>query len=597
MNLQEELPADTFQRAVAAAMRAVAGDKELTVSFGHEAPGLSGNRARLPLPSRAAIGRIRGTADAYALKRRHHDEELHAMMSPRAGAARTVFDAIEQIRVETVGARRMKGVARNLRLRLEALCGVRGYARMLHKDETPLADAIGLLVRERLTGERLPEEAARVADLWRAEIEARGGAHLRELCRQVEDQRLFAHAGQALARELGLCDDAASDPVGDDEDEESGLQQDHLRASDIEQAGLADVDEDARDLGALASETDGRDDREEDKWHRRPGKDDRCDQPYVVFAPEFDEEIVAADLCDAAELTRLRRYLDQQSKHRQGIVARLANRLQRRLMTQRDRRWVFDLEEGVLDASHLDRVIADPMLSLLYKQEQEIKLRDTVVTLLLDNSGSMRGGPIRETALCADIIARTLERCAVKTEILGFTTGAWEGGRARRKWLAEGMPRNPGRLNDLRHIIYKKADEPWRRARRNLGVMLREGLLKENIDGEALLWAHRRLLARPEQRRILMVISDGAPDDKSTLSVNSANYLDRHLKEVIRAIETHSPVQLIAIGAGHDVTRYYPHAVNIVDAEELGGVMMDELLDLFEDQTCAQRKRRGYVSR
>ena len=303
-------------------------------------------------------------------------------------------------------------------------------------------------------------------------------------------------------------------------------------------------------------------------------------KPYTML---HDEVVTAEDLCDEDELLRLRSFLDQQLVSLQGAVTKLANRLQRRLMAQQSRSWDFDQEEGLLDAARLARIVIDPTRSLSYKIERDIEFRDTIVTLLIDNSGSMRGRPISIAAISADILARTLERCGVKTEILGFTTRAWKGGQSREDWLAAGRPLMPGRLNDLRHIIYKKADEPWRRARKNLGLMMREGLLKENIDGEALLWAHGRLLARNEERRILMVISDGAPVDDSTLSVNSGTYLERHLRQVIEWIENRSPVQLVAIGIGHDVTRYYRRAVTIMDAEQLGGTMVAQLAGLFDE--------------
>jgi cobaltochelatase CobT len=317
---------------------------------------------------------------------------------------------------------------------------------------------------------------------------------------------------------------------------------------------------------------------------RRERADDDTESHYRAYTRAFDEEIAAEDLCDAEELTRLRQQLDQQLQHLAGVVSRLANRLQRRLMAQQTRAWEFDLEEGMLDAGRLARVIVNPMQSLSYKHERDTEFRDTVVTLLIDNSGSMRGRPITVAAMCGDILARTLERCAVKTEVLGFTTRAWKGGQSRDRWVADGKPRLPGRLNDLRHIVYKSADAPWRRARKNLGLMMREGLLKENIDGEAVLWAHQRLIGRPEQRKILMVISDGAPVDDSTLSVNSGHYLERHLRTVIHEIENNSPVELIAIGIGHDVGRYYRKAVTIVDVEQLGGAITEQLADLFDEE-------------
>jgi cobaltochelatase CobT len=329
---------------------------------------------------------------------------------------------------------------------------------------------------------------------------------------------------------------------------------------------------------------------------RRPMHDDRRNAPgealYSTYTEDFDEVVEATELCDHDELLRLRHLLDQQIVHLQGVIARLANRLQRRLMAKQTRAWDFNLEEGILDTARLARIVANPTHSLTFKQEKDTDFRDTVVTLLIDNSGSMRGRPISVAAMSADILARTLERCNVKVEILGFTTRMWKGGQARERWIANGKPQKPGRLNDLRHIVYKSADQPWRRARKNLGLMLREGILKENIDGEALLWAYERLLGRPEQRRILMVISDGAPVDDSTLSVNPGNYLERHLREVIRFIETRSPVELIAIGIGHDVTRYYRRAVTIVDAEQLGGTMLEKLAELFDEENPLPARRR-----
>ncbi len=353
-----------------------------------------------------------------------------------------------------------------------------------------------------------------------------------------------------------------------------GAQPDEMQGEAADDEG-----EDSEEEAAIAEG----DDRPGGPQPRRERPNPDHEAIYRAYTRLHDEEIAAEDLCDPDELTRLRQQLDQQLQHLQGVISKLANRLQRRLMAQQQRSWEFDLEEGLLDAGRLSRVVVNPLHALSYKRERETEFRDTVVTLLIDNSGSMRGRPITVAAMCGDILARTLERCAVKVEVLGFTTRAWKGGQSREKWVQDGKPRNPGRLNDLRHIIYKAADSPWRRARKNLGLMLREGLLKENIDGEALLWAYRRLVVRPEHRRILMVISDGAPVDDSTLSVNPGNYLEKHLREVIREIETRDQVELIAIGIGHDVTRYYRRAVTIVDAEELGGTMMKKLTELFDE--------------
>ncbi len=604
---KNESPGEVLKRSVAAATRAIAHAKELQVSFGPETPGLRGDRVRLPAPSRdmdrGEISNLRGLADGMALRLRHHDDALHARMLPEGGTARAVFDAVEQARVEALGCRRMAGVAENLDVALRQRCRARGFGRMTDRSEAPLADAVGMLVREHLSGREMPAEARKMVDLWRDWIEDKGGTEFGKLLESIEDQRDFGRVARRLIHDLELSDDDGSelddqDTPDEDSDQEQGegegeggageqsgaeamgADQDESQEAGTEEAG----DSEAMAAGEREMPADG---EETGEGLRPPRPDSKHNQPqpppYRAFTAEFDEVVVADDLCDAEELTRLRQHLDQQLQNMQNVVARLANRLQRRLLAKQNRTWMFDLEEGILDAARLARVVANPVLPLSYKQESETDFRDTVVSLLIDNSGSMRGRPITVAAMCADILARTLERCAVKVEILGFTTRAWKGGQSREKWLSDGKMPNPGRLNDLRHIVYKSADAPWRRSRRSLGLMLREGLLKENIDGEALLWAHSRLLGRPEQRRILMVISDGAPVDDSTLSVNPGNYLDRHLREVIQWIETRSPVELTAIGIGHDVTRYYRRAVTIVDAEQLGGVMMENLTELFDE--------------
>ena len=424
----------------------------------------------------------------------------------------------------------------------------------------------------------------------------------------MRDQKTFAKLTRTILKDLELSEDFAnetesegSDESGEPESEDGDENAEVSAESELSDAEMSQPDSEEGEETATetqAEETAEPSDSQETDEGMKPW---RPEQPfshqnewdYRVFTTQFDETVAATDLCDPDELTRLRNFLDQQLLAMQGVVARLANKLQRLLMAQQNRSWEFDIEEGLLDTARLPRIVIDPMFPLSFKREKEMVFRDTVVTLLLDNSGSMRGRPIMVAAMCADILARTLERCAVKTEILGFTTRAWKGGQSREKWIADGKPPHPGRLNDLRHIIYKAADEPWRRARRNLGLMMREGLLKENIDGEALMWAHNRTVARPEQRRILMVISDGAPVDDSTLSVNAGNYLERHLRNVIEDIEARSPVELVAIGIGHDVTRYYRRAVTIVDAEQLGGAMTDQLISLFVEEN-AKASHKGH---
>ena len=600
---------EEFKRATAGALRAMAQSDEVQVAFQPGPSGLSGKRARLPLPTRALppaeMARLRGVADSLALRLRHHDDAVHAARMPAQRDARDAYDALEQARVEVVGSRHMDGVAANLRTHLAETCEAEGYDRMTRRDQLPVAAALSLLARERMSGEHTPEAASRVLDLWRDTLGPKAERALDEMARTQADQTAFARAARKLLAAMDLAEaEADAEPEQGDEESESGAEQSGpqdasqesegdsrsetesmLGAEPQEMEGEAAEDDDGQDAEDEAAAAQGED--------RPSGPQPRKDKPlgdgeggYRAFSRAFDEEVAAEDLVDGEELNRLRQQLDQQLQHLQGVVSKLANRLQRRLLAQQTRAWDFDLEEGMLDAGRLARVVVNPLQALSYKRERETEFRDTVVTLLIDNSGSMRGRPITVAAMCGDILARTLERCAVKVEVLGFTTRAWKGGQSRERWVAENKPRNPGRLNDLRHIIYKAADAPWRRARKNLGLMLREGLLKENIDGEALLWAYRRLTARPENRRILMVISDGAPVDDSTLSVNPGNYLERHLREVIRDIEEREFVELIAIGIGHDVTRYYRRAVTIVDAEELGGTMMKKLTELFDEDAA-----------
>ncbi|HUC16673.1 MAG TPA: cobaltochelatase subunit CobT [Acetobacteraceae bacterium] len=595
---------EEFKRATASVLRALAAEPEVQVAFQPGPPGLAGKRARLPLPTRALPpaerSRLRGTADSVALRLRHHDDSVHASRSPMGRDAKEVYDALEQVRVEVVGSRHMAGVAANLRARLAEECEAEGYDRMTRKDQLPLSAALALLARERLSGETSPIAAEHILDAWRGTLGPEAETAMAELAGAQDDQAAYARAARRLLAALDLAEaetEAEAEEGGEEseEGEQSGAQDDSTEGK-----SRPDSDSDAL-LGASTEEAEGEasDEGEESEdaaaeGDEQPGGPQPRREPihgghegaYRAYTRIFDEEIAAEELCDPEELARLRQQLDQQLQHLHGVVSKLANRLQRRLLAQQQRAWDFDLDEGLLDAGRLARVVVNPLQSLSYKRERETDFRDTVVCLLLDNSGSMRGRPITVAAMCGDILARTLERCGVKVEILGFTTRAWKGGQSRERWVADGKPRNPGRLNDLRHIIYKSADQPWRRSRKNLGLMLREGLLKENIDGEALLWAYRRLLARPEFRRILMVISDGAPVDDSTLSVNPGNYLEKHLREVIHDIESRDLIELIAIGIGHDVTRYYRRAVTIVDAEELGGTMMKKLAELFDEDAA-----------
>ena len=608
-----ESPSEPFKRAVSVAVRSLAAEPELEVAFSSEPPALKGLKARLPSPHRNLshqdIALVRGTGDAYALRKAYHDEKVNSKFRPASPDGAAAFEAAEQARVEAIGALAMKGVASNLASGLEQRLLNRGLGKARARDEAPLADVLGLMVRESLTGEKPPASIANAVELWRPYIEGKASGDLAKLTGALRDQKAFARLTRAMLNHLALGDHSDSDSAPDDDAEGKSPEgeNDKGKDQDTQQDGESAATESAADgedgeeadSDAASEQSEDLSDATEPEDGAKPQRHDapfahQDEWGYKVFTAEFDEEIAATDLCEAEELARLRGFLDQQLSSMQGVVSRLANKLQRLLLAQQNRHWEYDLEEGMLDASRLTRIIIDPMYPLSFKREKDTTFRDTCVTLLLDNSGSMRGRPIMVAAMCADILGRTLERVGVKTEILGFTTRAWKGGQAREKWLSAGKPPGPGRLNDLRHIVYKSGDEPWRRAKRNLGLMMREGLLKENIDGEALTWAHNRIVARSEQRKILMVISDGAPVDDSTLSVNSGNYLEKHLRRVIEEIETRSSVELTAIGIGHDVTRYYRKAVTIVDAEQLGGAMTEQLIDLFaEDAMPGRRRKRG----
>ncbi len=607
-----ETPLDRFKAVLAGTARAISDEPEVELAFTADAPVQSGKHMKVPMPARALpadqVAEARGFADGFALRLRHHDAKLHARAAPGEAVARAVFDAVEFARVEALGARGYAGVGNNLATAIEVRMRSDPIARARTREEVPLSTALGLIVRERLTGRAPPAAATSGLALVREWIEGKAAGGLDALALALDDQRAFQGLATRLLEDLELiegevlpdeADEGGAEEEGADDQqqdegeqgEEQGAESDgevEARGED-QQSDEADGEEGERGEEQLDDDADGEpgDDGEEGMQPVRPNRPFADLTPQFEYKPwttRFDEIVAATDLCDADELVRLRSYLDQQLVHLQSTVSKLANRLQRRLMAQQSRSWDFDQEEGMLDAARLARVVVSPGSSLSYKIERETDFRDTVVTLLIDNSGSMRGRPISIAAISADILARTLERCGVKSEILGFTTRAWKGGQSRETWLAAGRPPQPGRLNDVRHIVYKRADEPWRRARAHLGLMMREGLLKENIDGEALLWAHARLLARPEERRILMVISDGAPVDDSTLSVNSGSYLERHLRQVIAWIEGKSPVELVAIGIGHDVTRYYARAVTIMDAEQLGGTIIEQLAALFDGE-------------
>ena len=612
-------PADPFKKALAEATKVMANNPELNVNYTVDPSGISGDSIRLPQisrrMSREEVLVARGTSDALALYHRYHNEKTHARYVPEGGIAQEIYEAMETARCEALGARDMPGTAGNIDAKIASETDRVGYRDIKDRSDAPLSDAAGFLIRSLATGRELPEGAQNVLNLWRDFLETQAGKTIENVSNQLEDQSQFAKFTRQVITDLGYGDQLGNDPDNLD-DEEEEFQDDADEESNPDSTGDEDSQdeesdanpeqsqEEQQDAGqaSVSLDDDNSDDMSEETELPEgespieppaPQPISEADPNYKVFAKEYDEEVDADELAEPVELERLRAYLDQQLEPLKGAVSRLANKLQRRLQAQQNRSWLFDLEEGILDAGRLARVVANPTTPLSFKMEQDTEFRDTVVTLLLDNSGSMRGRPISIAAICADVLARTLERCSVKVEILGFTTRAWKGGQSRERWLNEGRPQQPGRLNDLRHIIYKGADAPWRRSRPNLGLMMKEGLLKENIDGEALEWAHRRMIARAEQRKILMVISDGAPVDDSTLSVNPANYLEKHLRDVIDMVERRKAVELLAIGIGHDVTRYYERAVTITDVEQLAGAMTEQLAALFDTDPRARARAMG----
>jgi len=613
-------PAEPFKKALAEATRVMADDPELNVSFTVDPPGVSNDQVRLPQVSRrmtrSEVLLARGTADAYAMRLKYHNASTGARYAPQGQMARDLYDAMETARCEAVGARAMPGTATNIDAKIGNEAERKGYASISEKSEAPLPVAAGYLIRHLATGRPLPEGAENVMNLWRDFIEGQAGDTLENLDETLADQTQFAKFARQMIEDLGYGDQLGDDPDDydenqedeaseeEDQDEPDSTGSDEDDSQEDTEADPEQSQEEQQDAAQAQVSMEDMDDADMSDETEMPEGDMPMDPPppapyseadpdYVVYRTEYDEEIRAEDLAEPQELERLRAYLDQQLEPLKGAVSRLANKLQRRLQAQQNRSWLFDLEEGILDAGRLARVVANPTTPLSFKQEKDTEFRDTCVTLLLDNSGSMRGRPISIAAICADVLARTLERCQVKVEILGFTTRAWKGGQSRETWLNNGRPQTPGRLNDLRHIIYKSADAPWRRSRDNLGLMMKEGLLKENIDGEALEWAHRRLHNRPEARKILMVISDGAPVDDSTLSVNPANYLEKHLRDVIAMVEKRKAVELLAIGIGHDVTRYYDRAVTITDVEQLAGAMTEQLAGLFDSDPRARARVMG----
>ena len=600
--MKEDILED-IKRAISSATRAIAEHKELEVVF-EDTGSSSENKIVLPQikldVNPESLSQLRGNADNQALRYKYHNQGTFKEYEPSGEKNRKIYEILEDTRIQLIGSKLMRGVKNNLHSLYEDKFKDKNISEISKQSDIDIEDAIDLYFRNKVSPDYLPKDSDKAISVWKKWLQSRIGDSSNSLLENIYDQKVFAENVNKLINDLDYYDDQnANDEKNEEEKNQNTEQLENNELDEMEnQSSFSDDEASQSEEEVGYEETEMNIDQQEDDelsefdegnsenatpQYRAENSSEQILNEYGIYTEEFDEIITASNICEDEELNRLRAYLDQQLKSYQTIISRLANRLQRKLLAKQNRSWDFDLEEGLLDTSRLTRIIMDPYHSLSFKKEKDTDFKDTVVSLLIDNSGSMRGRPITVAAMSADILARTLERCGVKVEILGFTTKAWKGGKSREHWMQNKKIPAPGRLNDLRHIIYKAADEPWRRSKKNLGLMMREGLLKENIDGEALLWAHKRLQVRYEARKILMVISDGAPVDDSTLSVNTGNYLEKHLRGVIEWIESKSAIQLLAVGIGHDVTRYYKRAVTIVDAEQLADVMTEQLVDLFEE--------------
>lgn len=599
---------DTFKRALSSTVKAIAEDKEIEVIFGNNSTS-SDEKIILPEINNVFdldnIASIRGAADNEALIYKYRNNDTYSEFLPNKEKNKKIYESLENTRIQILGSKYMRGVKSNLLSLYEKNCNEKNYSNVTSQSDLEIEHALEIYLKKKIDTNIVPKSASHALSYWSKWLDSKVGTSIDDLLENVDNQEKFAKLANKLISDLKLYD--TNENKDESEDDNKGQQTEELDNPDIDetesQSSMSDDDMENTEEEVQSEESelpvdenneemqDLEDDGSENvkPQYKESKSVETILSEYMVYSNKYDEIITAQDLCEDEELNRLRKYLDQQLKSFQTIISRLANRLQRKLLAKQNRSWEFNIEEGLLDTSRLTRVITDPFYSLSFKKEKDTDFKDTVVSLLIDNSGSMRGRPITVAAMSADILARTLEKCGVKVEILGFTTKAWKGGKSRESWMQNNKPPSPGRLNDLRHIIYKAADEPWRRSKKNLGLMMREGLLKENIDGEALLWAHKRLQNRYEARKILMVISDGAPVDDSTLSVNSGNYLEKHLRGAINWIENKSDVQLLAVGIGHDVTRYYKKAVTIVDAEQLADVMTEQLVDLFDEFPLKKR--------
>ena len=580
---------DTFKRSVVATVKSIGKSNKVEINFVSENPSTNGKESNLKLPTISLIKKdlndIRGEADCMALGLRLHNSKIHQQYLTGNNISDQIFNAVEQSRYEAKGSRIFKGIRSNIYNKHNK--DLLNINKLEIENKNEIVSAFKYVSYAEFTNQKLSGKYSFYKTFLKKKLGNQYSQYINNLKHNLHDQKEFAQQMRLILDDLGFLNTLNNDQNNLDKNDESiddGNQNKQDQLDEQQNLSERHSDSDTATSQQIADEEQsemGDDSVEKNSDYFPKIEHLNTDSTYKSYTKEFDEVINAEELCDLQELQKLRLSLDQQVFSFQPLIAKIANRLQRKLLALQNRQWEFNLEEGYLDTSRLAKIIANPSDKLLFKKEKKIEFKDTIVTLLIDNSGSMRGRPIAVAALCSDILAKTLERCLIKNEILGFTTKAWKGGKSREKWIQSGKPLNPGRLNDLRHIIYKNGDAPWRRAKKNLGLLLREGILKENVDGEALMWAFSRLKRRQEKRKILFIISDGAPVDDSTLSVNSGNYLEKNLIDVIAKIESNSDVELIAIGIGHDVSRYYKKAVTIMDVDQLGEVLLNELSNIF----------------
>jgi len=595
---EKELLKERFKIAVSSAAKAISENFELEVKFSNNAE-IKKNLLTLPdivdLKNVQDFINFRALADSEALKIKYTNKKTYLDNEPNGSMAKNLYKITEKIRYEKIGSNKLKGIKNNITQSFENKFKNKKIEKIRTISDVPISEAFELYLRNHFFKIKQNAATKKTLSYWKELFDKNLKQELKKLENCIEDQSQFNKLACQLIADLNFEDNNNHKEKEQKNDAENQNNSSSDTNEENDNSTGKDEEKNELDSNVLESnletfnETDDFSKQEVEGSSGEPSLLEKSDkflgkEKYRIYTNEFDEIKKAEELEKEDEIIRLRKNLDQQLTNLQNLVTKLANKLQRQLLAKQNRSWDFDLEEGVLDASKLSRVIIDPYHSLSYKMEKETEFKDTIVTLLIDNSGSMRGRPISVAAICADILSRTLERCSVKVEVLGFTTKNWKGGKSREKWNLKNKPKNPGRLNDLRHIIYKSADTPWRQSKKNLGLMLKEGLLKENIDGEALLWAFKRINNRKEERKILMIISDGAPVDDSTLSVNSGDYLEKHLKHIVKWIENNSNIEIIAVGIGHDVTRYYEKAIKIADVQELGDVMINQLTKLFEEK-------------